>query len=214
MSQIFVLAIFSATSIISYLFSISPFTDFLPQIIAFLAIVFILLIKQKNNLLYLIALIVNLIVFTTHGLSSPLFFLVYFLLFALAFKYPPRLTLAYSLVLIILLAQSLNSLISLIPLFSLALISPIAWFIGLQHQENEQLHSDLSIDETDIFLWFSLKFKNSLNQILDSTSLLLSNPRLSPTQKEELQKIKKSSRSLLQSAVKLTQKIDSQTDET
>ena len=214
MSQLYVLAIFSVTSIVSYLFSISPFTDFLPQIIALLAIVFILFIKQKNNLLFLIALITNLIVFTTHGLSSPLFFLTYFLLFAIAFKYPPRLTLAYSFIQIILLSQSLNSLLSLIPLFSLALISPIAWFIGLQHQENEKLHTDLSVDETDIFLWFSLKFKNSLTQILDSTSLLLSNPRLSPPQKEELQKIKKSARNLLQSAVKLTQKIDSQTDET
>lgn len=214
MSLLYVLALFSVISISSYLFSISPLTPYLPQIIAFLAIVFILLIKQKKYLLYLIALITNLIVFTTHGLTSPLFFLVYFLLFALAFKYPPRLTLVYSLILIILLAQSLNSLISLIPLLSLALISPIAWFIGLQHQENQQLHTDISVDETDIFLWFSLKFKNSLNQILDSTSILLSNPRLSPNQKDELQKIKKNSRSLLQSAIKLTQKIDTQTDET
>ena len=214
MSPIYSLVIFSLTALTGYLFSLSPFIDYLPQLTALLTIIFILFIKKQKSPLYLISLIVNLLVFATNGLSSPVFFLTYFLLFAIAFRYSPRFTLAYSLVQILLLSQSLNSLISLLPLFSLILISPIAWLIGLQRQENQRLHTDISTDETDIFLWFSLKFKNSLSSILDSLSILQSDPRLSPSQKQHLQQIKKTSRSLLNSAVKLTQKIDTQTDET
>ena len=214
MPQIYVVALLSATSLFAFLFSLTPYTHFTPQLLALLTIVFILFKNLRSNIYYLISIVVNLLVFTTNGLNSPLFFLIYFLLFTIAFQNPPSLTLTYSLVLIVLLSQSLNSPISLIPLISLAFISPLTWFIGHQYLDNLKLNTSLTKDETNIFLWHSLKLKTALIKIIDSASLLLSNPRLNVSQKTELTNIKDSAKSLLHSSKKLTQEIDSETDET
>ena len=134
MSQVYVVILFSATSFAAFLFSLSPFTHFTPQLLAVLGIITIVLSRYlRPAVYYLLSLIISILVFTTGGLNSPLFFLIYFLLFAIAFQNPPSTTLAYSLLLIALLSQSLNSPVSLIPLISLVFISPLAWFIGRQY---------------------------------------------------------------------------------
>lgn len=214
MVRLKILFLFSATSFLAFLFSLSPYTHFTPQLLALLAIITLLFLHHESYIVYLISLIVNILVFTTNGLNSPVFFLIYFLLFVIAFQNPPSVTLAYSLTLILLLSQSLNSLNSLLPLVSLVFISPLAWFIGRQYLDNLKLHSSLTKDETNIFLWHSLKLKTALIKIIDSASLLLSNPRLTVSQKTELDNIKDSAKSLLNSSAKLTREIDHETDET
>ena len=79
----------------------------------------------------------------------------------------------------------------------------------LKKHKNEEIITD---DETDVLLWHSLKLKTGLYQIIDSSSELLSAP-LTPTQKNQLHKIKESAKSLLNSSEKLTQKIDQESDE-
>lgn len=221
MPQLRVLFLLSLSSLLAFLFSLTPFTHFTPQLLAFIAVFFVLFVNlprhgrgHKPYILYLLSFIINLLVFTTNGLNSPLFFLIYFLLFTIAFQNPPSLTLTYSLLLIILLSQSLNSPLSLIPLLSLVFISPLAWFIGHQYLDNLKLNTSLATDETNIFLWHSLKLKTGLIKIIDSASLLLSNPRLNPNQKDQLNDIKDSAKSLLNSSIKLTHEIDQETDET
>ncbi|MGI5840740.1 MAG: hypothetical protein ACOX6N_00755 [Patescibacteria group bacterium] len=214
MSPLKPIAILSATAISAFLFSLTPATPFLPQFIALISVILILISLRRHTLnLYLTSLIINLIVFNTQGLASPFFFLIYFLLFVLAFNNPPSTTLAYSLVLVILLSQSLDSLASLLPLFSLVFISPLAWYVGRQYLDNLNMTNSIAKDETDILLFFSLKFKNHILEILDSVSLLLSNPKLTQCQKDELGKIKKIATGLLKSSQKLTQQIDQETDE-
>lgn len=198
-------------SIISYFFTNSFLDKFTPQLIALISIVFIILLFKKYISLHLISFIVTLIIFSSAGLNSPFFFLIYFLLFTIAFQNPPSTTLAYSLFLIILLSQSLDSVQSLVPLSSLLLITPLAYFIGKQHLEKNKLESDISHDETSILLWLTLKFKTGICQIIDSSSQLLSTP-LQPNQKEHLQHIRKSAKYLLNSSQKLTKEIDDQTD--
>jgi hypothetical protein len=211
MSQIFTIFILFLISFFSYIFSISPLSYLTPQLIAILSIVLVLLIIFKKSLVFnLIALIINILVFYTNGLNSPLFFLVYFLLFVIAFQNSPVISLSYSLMLIIFLSQSLNSVTSIFPLLSLLFITPLAWFISKQHLENIKLNSDISKDETDIILWLSLKFKTSITQIIDSVSLLLSNPNVTYPQKEELHKIKDSAKYLLKSSEKLTEEIENE----
>jgi len=212
MPQLAIICIFSLTSILAYIFSITA-PDFAPQAIALITIVSIICLKQKQLLIYFIAIIINIIVFTTNGLNSPVFFLIYFLLFIIAFQNPPTTTLSYSLVLILFLSQSLNSLYSLLPLISLLFISPLVWFIGRQYLENFKLNNSIERDETDVLLWLSLKFKTGICQIIDTSSELLSQPQLSHTQKEQIHKIKDSAKSLLNSSQKLEEEIDSQTDE-
>ena len=211
MPQIAIICLFSLSSVLVYFFSIT-FPAFTPQAIALITIISILCLKKKELLIFFIAAIINIIVFTTNGLNSPVFFLIYFLLFVIAFQNPPSTTLAYSLVLILFLSQSLNSMYSLLPLISLLFITPLAWFIGRQYLENLKLNNFLEKDETDVLMWLSLKFKNGIYQIIDSSSQLLSQPQLTQNQKDQVHKIKDSAKNLLNSAQKLKNEIDDETE--
>jgi len=205
--------VLSSTALLAFLFSISPFTAYAPQLLALISIYFILSCLKKQPFINLSSLIVNLLIFTTNGLNSPVFFLVYFLLFIIAFQNPPSTTLSFSLVLILLLSQSLNSLTSLLPLFSLLLITPLAWFVGHQYLDNLALQNHLAVDETDFFLWFSLKLKPQLSGIIDSASQLLSQPGLAESRQNLLRSIKKTAKAIQKSAQKLAKQVDEQTDE-
>ena len=209
-----ILYFFTFTAL-AYLFSISPYTYLTPQLIAFLAILILGLSLYKKTLyLSLISFIVSLIVFTTGGLNSPAFFLIYFLLFISAFRLSPSLTLAYSLIIIIFLSQSLNSLSSLIPLLSLLFIDPLAWFISREYLEKKNLDRQLSQEETNILLWHSLKFKGFIKNTTDSITTLITDTPLAPPQKQKLTKIKNDLNNISNSSQKLSKDIDKTTDET
>lgn len=213
MTQVFSILLFLVSSLTAYLISISSLSNFIPQIIALISLVFIFLsLFKKHFSLHLIAFIIALVVFYTDGLNSPFFFLVYFLLFTVAFQNPPTVTLSLSLGLIILLSQSLNSLQSLIPLGSLLLITPLSWFIGKQFLDKNKIETDISISETNVLMWLSLKFKTGICQIIDNCSELLSTP-LQPTQKDKIKYIKDSAKSLLNSSEKLKDEVDHQSDD-
>jgi len=218
MFQLFFL---SLSTILSYIFSISPFQIYTIQIIAIFTTIFLFLslyhhqqLFNKNNqsFIILISFIINLIIFNTNGLNSPAFFLVYFLLFTIAFQNPPPLTLAYSLVLIIFLSQSLNSNQSVLPLISLLFISPLSYFISQQQKQLQKTNQDVTTDETSIFLWYSTIFKTRISSINDSLSILLSQPQLPQSSIQLLKKIKRRLKSLSKSTAKLTRQIDQQTD--
>ena len=211
MNRLLNIFLFIIIAIASYIFTASQLNIYLPQLTALISIIFIILLFKKHLSLHLISFILTLLVFSTGGLNSPYFFLIYFLLFTIAFQNSPTITLSYSLSLIILLSQSLNSLQSIIPLASLLLITPLAYFIGKQHLEKNRLETDLITDETNVLLWLTLKFKNSISQIIDDTSQLLSTP-LQYQQKEQIRHIKKTAKNLLNSSQKLTQEIDDQSD--
>lgn len=212
MAQILTVLIYTLLALTSFIFTNSDLAIYTPQLIALISIVFIILLFQKKISLHLISFIITLTVFFTGGLNSSFFFLIYFLLFTLAFQNPPSTTLSYSLVLILLLSQSLNSVQSLIPLSSLLLITPLSWFIGKQYLEKVKIESDLSVDETNFLMWLSLKFKTGICQIIETSSELLSTP-LQPIQKEKIRYIKDSAKSLLNSSEKLKTEIDQQSDE-
>ena len=213
MTQLLSLLLFLVSSFTAYLISISSYAEFVPQIIAAISIVFIFVsLFKKYFSLHLIAFIICLTVFYTQGFNSPFFFLIYFLLFTVAFQNPPSITLGLSLILILLLSQSLDSLTSLIPLLSLLLITPLSWFIGKQYLDKTKIENDISLDETNVLMWLSLKFKTGICQIIDNSSELLSTP-LQPSQKEKLKYIKDSAKSLLNSSEKLKDEVDKQSDE-
>lgn len=213
MPQLFAIASLSITAFSAYLLSISPLSAFTPQVIALATIIFFIFFRQKKYYLIFLALVSNLLIFATNGLNSPVFFLVYFSLFAIAFQNPPTTTLSYSLVLIILLSQSLNSSASLIPLLSLLFVTPLAWFVGRQFLEKTHQEAIIAINETDFLLWLNLKFKTGITTIADLSSQLLSSPSLSHSQRESLKKIRSSAHNLLNSSEKLTSDIN-KTDET
>lgn len=187
------------TVVVSYLLSLTPLLSFLPQLVALLSIITVVCFRHKISPFYPVSLIINLIVFATNGLNSPFFFLVYFLLFVIALKYRPSQSLILTLTIIIFLSQSLNSLLSLIPLLSLLFITPLVWFVSRQSQT-------IAIEETDFLLWLNLKFKTGISTIIDLSSQLSTTP-LNYSQKEQIKRIRSSSQNLLNSAEKLTKEI-------
>lgn len=176
--------------------SIQPF---IPQVIAFISLLIILSLIFSNRLILpLVFLILNLIVFSTGGINSFLFFLIYFLLFSLSLQNHPTTNLIYSLITIIFYSYSLNSLSSLIQLFSILLITPLTFLISQQQEQHEKTQANLSQDETDFLLWISLRLKSSLKQIISISD----NP-----------KIDKIVRNILKDSEKLEKTIDQNTDE-
>lgn len=213
MTKILSILLFSLSSLTAYLISISIYSQFTPQIIGAVSIVFICLLSFKKYFsLHLMAFIICLTVFYTQGLNSSFFFLIYFLLFTTAFQNPPTISLSLSLILVLLLSQSLDSVTSLIPLSSLLLITPLSYFIGKQYLDKTKTEDDISSSETNVLMWLSLKFKTGICQIIDTSSELLSTP-LQPSQKEKIKYIKDSAKSLLNSSEKLKDEVDKQSDE-
>jgi len=203
---------YALTTLIAFI--CSQYDSFVPQIIALAAIILIITsIKTKNLNIYLFSFLVNLIVFSTGGLSSSAFFLIYFLLFIIAFQSQPSTTLACSLVTIVFLSSSLVNINSIIILISLLLVTPLVWFVGHQSIQKQKTEDCLSIDETAFQFWIKLKFKTGITKIIDSTSILLSQPQLTPTQKEEVKFIKESAKNLLNSSNKLSDEIEHSKDE-
>ena len=202
------------SSLAAYIFTLTPYISYFPQVISAIAIIFILThfhpatAKLDALTIGLITFIVNLLVFATNGVNSSVFFLMYFLLFALSFQLPPLMIVAYAFFLILILSQSLNSPSSLLPLFSLIFVSPLAWFVGIQHQENIELEKSVSQEQTDIIMWISLRFKNSISQIIDTLTMLSLDPKLSPSQKRDIINIRRRSKSLLTSSRQLIDDIE------
>lgn len=176
-------------------------------------------------------LVILLLVASTGGLTSPLFFLIYFLMFGLALLFEPAITfsLALAMVLFFLLKPTKEEpLIEALQLFSLLLITPLAMFFGRQYlklleneekikileEEEEIMEEQIGKEETDILLWATLEFKRGLSEILHQTSDLLADlSHLTLNQKEKLSKIRQIASELLKTGQKLKEEVDKTTDE-
>ncbi len=175
--------------------------------------------------------IVLLLVCSTGGLTSPLFFLVYFLMFGLALLFEPLITfsLAAAMIIFFLLTPSKQEpLTEALQLFSLLLVTPLALFFGTQYlklleseekikilrEESEIMEEQIKKEETDVLMWATLELKRDLGEILDQTSNLLADlAHLSVSQKERLLKIRARALELLKTGEKLKEEVDRTTDE-
>ena len=159
----------------SFLFAKSPLAQFDLQLSAILAIIFILSRRffKENRLIesVVFTMIVFVIVNTTGGLTSEFFFLVYFLLFALALLLEPVVSIVTTLTAIIFFLVFFpqeQSLSNLIPLLSMALLTPFAMFMGQEYEKNLKFKiQNLKLRE-DTFLFLSLMLKNHLKSIKEA----------------------------------------------
>lgn len=120
---------------------------------------------------YVIIIIIN----SSGGLSSPLFFLTYFLIFALSLILEPIISVAATIGLVILYILSIppnSSIKELLPLFALPFLTPFALFLGQEHlknlklkSKNEKLNTEHAKKEEDTFLFLSLVLKNHIKEI-------------------------------------------------
>jgi len=201
MSTIFKITIYFVSVLLAFIIHQNQtISSFVPQLIALTSIlILIFLIFYHRLVLSLVVFILNLIILSTGGISSFLFFLIYFLLFSLSFQNRPLINLIYSLITMLFYSYSLTSLPSVIQLFSLLLITPLTYFISQQQQIQEKTEASLTQDETDFFLWISLRLKTSLKEIISISD----NP-----------KIDKIAKNLLKDSEKLEKSIDQNSDET
>jgi len=108
------------------------------------------------------------VVNSTGGTASPFFFLVYFLLFSLSLILEPIIPIivTLSIITLYLLAMPENqSLEALIPLISIAFLTPFALFMAREHIEAKKSKSENSRLKEDTFLFLSLMIKNHLKTI-------------------------------------------------
>lgn len=175
--------------------------------------------------------VILLLIASTGGLTSPLFFLLYFLMFGLALLFEPAITFSLALAMVlffVLQPVKEEPLIEALQLLSLLLITPLAMFFGKQYlrvleneekikileEETEIMEEQIGQEETDILMWASLNLRKGLTEILHQTSELLSDvSHLTLRQKENLSKVRQIASELLRTGQKLKEEVDKTTDE-
>ncbi len=175
--------------------------------------------------------IILLLVISTGSLTSPLFFLIYFLMFGLALLFEPLISLSLTVAMILFFLftpSQTEPKNELLQLFSLILITPVALFFGKQYlrglqdeekikileEEEKIMEEQIQGEESDILLWTCLDLKKNLTAILDETSQLLADvSHLNTPQRERILSIRKKALKLLQSSQKLKNEVDKTTNE-
>lgn len=167
---------------VSFLFSSTFFSQFDLQISAGLFIIFFIMRKVfggriKSHLLesVIFTFVILLTINSTGGINSPFFFLLYFLMFSLSLLLEPIISITATVALMVFFMISLpagQSIKSLIPLFSLAFLTPFALFMGQAYIESKNskfeirnLSSKLTQKQEETFLFLSLMLKNHLKSI-------------------------------------------------
>lgn len=158
-----------------------------------------------------------LIVTTTGGVHSPVFFLLYFLLFALSLLFEPVQSIILSLILIALFGYDLSlnfdnpALINLVTLF---LTTPIAMIFGKKYLQTledlgriKQLNQVITEEETDTLLWLTTRAKPTLISLLDTTSQIISSNLLPTRLQDRLKQLHQDLITLHQSAQTLEKDI-------
>jgi len=233
-NTLFIAAALILASTVIFFWVQSPLSRYNLQLTAILTILFLLGQKISNS--HLLAHPLNLIiassvtlllVFETGGLESPIFFIVYFLLFGAGLLSSPSIVLTLTLLVMVFFSPSLTSSNAAIQLLSLLLIAPLAIFFGRQYLQlldqqgeiillkkaNEANQKNLAKQETNALLWLSLNLKNTLAEISYNLSQLLADfAHLTPKQNKNLKKIHQKVHRLLEESQNVKQLIDEETD--
>lgn len=130
----------------TFLWQKSPLSEFTIPLLGLLTFIYVLTSftkKVTTKPLPIILLIIStiLLLLSTGGIHSVLFFLLYFLSFALAFSFPPITVFAFNVAVVLCFlpeAVTGDVLINSIQLASLLLLSPLAYFFGKEIQNREQ----------------------------------------------------------------------------
>lgn len=120
-------------------------------------------------------LVILLTVNSTGGLSSPFYFLLYFLLFSLSLLLEPIISITATVALMAFFLISLppgQDFKALLPIFSLAFLTPFAMFMGQEFTDAQKakaqaqkLEENLEKKQEDTYLFLSLMIKNHLKGI-------------------------------------------------
>lgn len=126
-------------------------------------------------------LIIVSIVNSTGGVTSVFFFLIYFLLFSLSLLLEPIIPITTTITLIVFFLFSLpqgQNWKTLLPIISLAFITPFAMFLGQEHTENQKIKAKNQKLQQDGLLFVSLLIKNHLKNIKEAVENFIGDHQL------------------------------------
>lgn len=126
------------------------------------------------------------IVNTSGGIASPYFFLIYFLLFALTLLLEPIISIITTVTLMIFYVFTISgtaTISQLIPIFSLALMTPFALIMGNEYEETKRLRKTMSRQTENTFLFLSLLMKNHIKSIQEQLDNFVGDHQLQSIQK-------------------------------
>lgn len=173
---------------LSFLFPGNFLGQFDLQIVAGLFVIFFISRKfigkkLKSHLMesVVFTFVILLTINTTGGIHSPFFFLLYFLLFSLSLLLEPVISITSTLALMVFFISRLQpdqSLMALLPVFSLAFLTPFALFMGQEYIEAQRLKTRLEDKQEETFLFLSLMLKNHLKSISNAVDNFLGDHEL------------------------------------
>ncbi len=147
-----------ASFAVIFIWQNSPLKDFTVQMLGlFIALYLIISARKKGRGfltmggespmgIFLLNSLIFLLIFTTGGLNSPLFFILYFLAFGIAFVFEPTLVFVFIIgTLLIFVPDILKSDLAMnsLKLGSVALLSPLAYFFGKEYQKNDLQNEEM-----------------------------------------------------------------------
>lgn len=163
-----------------------------------------------------------LLVSETGALASPVYFLLYFLLFAVAMLYEIEATLvltgALAIYFLLLPGTDLTSLAHLSALLGLVLITPLALFTGHEYERllesqkaRAKLEGQIAKEETDTLIFLSTNLKSTLASSLERLNLLIPQTKVKVV-REHLSLLYQDLKSLYRSASDLEKTLDRSSD--
>lgn len=182
--------------------------------------------RRRNTIpldLSLLVMAILLLVTETGALTSPLFFLLFFLLFAVAMLYEIEATLVLTFALLtyflLLPTTDLTDLAHLGQLFGLLMITPLALFTGHQYEESiksqkreNNLLKALGSTESDTLVFLSTNLKTTLASSLDKLTQIIPTARVKEL-RSDLNLLYQDLKNLYRSADELERTIDKRTDD-
>lgn len=140
--------------IVVFIWQNSQLAEYTIPFVGFLVFLFLLIsFKRKQNLnlggpvnFFILNTILLLFIFSTGGITSNLFFLIYFLLFAAAFIMDPRSVFIIPIGLIIIFWSQIfqgDVTANIIKMASISILSPLAYFFGIQFKKNDKASDEI-----------------------------------------------------------------------
>ena len=144
--------------VIVFVWQMASLTDYTVPFLGLLIVCYLVISSRKRGKgflsmggegpwgIFILNTVILLLIFSTGALNSPLFFLLYFLGFGIAFVFEPAITFVFVLGAIfvfipdVLRSDTLNSLLKI---GSLILISPLAFFFGREYRTNDEKQSEI-----------------------------------------------------------------------
>lgn len=224
----FVLTGLPATAVIlSFLISISPLSAYGLQFSAFVVLLYIAIsfLFRKNIVslrtkviidVLVFSFVTSLLLFTTGGFSSPIFFLSYFLLFGVSLLSSPETStvIAVTFLLLFIISHKSDFWIEVIQALSLLAIAPISVIFGKQYlrvKEDQKAISTLSgkvqKNKTNVENWTEGDFRKRLLRIQEYLQKLASDPNMKLEEKQRINSLYRQIYDLFLSGKKLEKDI-------